>query len=115
MLKTMCGTPTYLAPGILLLSSLTPFQFILNRCLDDAEVILNPSGSGSYALSVDAWSIGIVLYCCLTNQSPFDESEATPLTQRIAARKIDFDIVRQTGCSENGAFSVFCSCGEVRC
>lgn len=92
------------------------------------EVITNASGSGSYALNVDAWSIGIVLYCCLSNQSPFDEvfylfifsiviqfdskltqnteqSETTPLPERIRARKIDYNVIRETGCSEIGKFS----------
>lgn len=64
------------------------------------EVILNPSGSGSYALNVDAWSIGIVLYSCLTNSNPFDESESTPLAQRIAARVVSYAEVRAAGCSE---------------
>ncbi|GAA5994353.1 serine/threonine-protein kinase [Rhodotorula paludigena] len=78
MLKTMCGTPTYLAP----------------------EVILNPSPSAGYGSLVDAWSIGVVLYSCLTNQTPFDESESTPLPQRMRERRIDLSVPRSLGVSE---------------
>lgn len=49
-LKTACGTPSYLAP----------------------EVVLNRSSSG-YSFAVDAWSIGVIVYAILTNSSPFDE------------------------------------------
>lgn len=67
-----------------------------------AEVLHNPNASGDYGVAVDAWSIGVVLYSCLTNATPFDESESTPIRERIAARRIDFDEVRRTGCSEIG-------------
>ncbi|SCZ99098.1 BZ3500_MvSof-1268-A1-R1_Chr7-1g09392 [Microbotryum saponariae] len=68
MLRTMCGTPTYLAP----------------------EVVLgNDPGSG-YGSAVDAWSIGVILYSCLTCQTPFDDSEATPLPDRMKHRIVDW-------------------------
>ncbi|SCV70766.1 BQ2448_3528 [Microbotryum intermedium] len=68
MLRTMCGTPTYLAP----------------------EVVLgNDPGSG-YGSAVDAWSIGVILYSCLTCQTPFDDSEATPLPDRMKHRMVDW-------------------------
>ncbi|KPV77573.1 uncharacterized protein RHOBADRAFT_11861 [Rhodotorula graminis WP1] len=78
MLKTMCGTPTYLAP----------------------EVILNPTPLAGYGNLVDAWSIGVVLYSCLTNQTPFDESESTPLPQRMRERTVDSGILRDFGVSD---------------
>ncbi|BGP23930.1 ser/thr/tyr protein kinase RAD53 [Rhodotorula toruloides] len=80
MLRTMCGTPTYLAP----------------------EVILHPDAVRGYGSLVDAWSIGVVLYSCLTNQIPFDESESTPLPQRMAQRKVNLGILRGFGVSEIG-------------
>ncbi|BGP47316.1 hypothetical protein JCM10450v2_003168 [Rhodotorula kratochvilovae] len=78
MLKTMCGTPTYLAP----------------------EVILNPTPLAGYGSLVDAWSIGVVLYSCLTNQTPFDESESTPLPQRMRERVVDLSVPRELGVSD---------------
>ncbi|KAM0788863.1 hypothetical protein ACM66B_002948 [Microbotryomycetes sp. NB124-2] len=78
MLKTMCGTPTYLAP----------------------EVVLKNDANAGYGPAVDAWSIGIILYACLTNTTPFDESESTPLPQRMAERKVDMTSVREVGVSD---------------
>jgi len=40
-LKTMCGTPAYLAP----------------------EVMLRPSVNQSYDHRVDSWSLGVIFYC----------------------------------------------------
>ncbi|KAK4057970.1 hypothetical protein OIO90_001189 [Microbotryomycetes sp. JL221] len=77
-LKTMCGTPTYLAP----------------------EVVLKKDADAAYGPAVDAWSIGIILYACLTNTTPFDESESTPLPQRVAERRVDMTAVREVGASE---------------
>ncbi|GAA5985592.1 hypothetical protein JCM5350_007147 [Sporobolomyces pararoseus] len=77
MLKTMCGTPTYLAP----------------------EVILNPNPAAGYSPAVDAWSIGVVIFSLLTCQTPFDESESTPLPQRMKERQVDFHYLLQEGFS----------------
>ncbi|XP_014667186.1 PREDICTED: serine/threonine-protein kinase Chk2-like isoform X2 [Priapulus caudatus] len=48
MLKTFCGTPTYLAPEVLL-----------------------TRGSGSYTKAIDCWSLGVILYICLGGYPPF--------------------------------------------
>ncbi|GAA6014841.1 hypothetical protein JCM10207_002198 [Rhodosporidiobolus poonsookiae] len=72
-LMTMCGTPTYLAP----------------------EVILSNGTEGGYKSIVDAYSIGVILYSCLTNQTPFDESEATPLPERMRQRYVDYGYVSE--------------------
>lgn len=74
----MCGTPTYLAP----------------------EIIADTTPTEGYSNAVDAWSLGIVLYSCLTNSTPFDESESTPLRQRVEARVVDFSVLRENKISE---------------
>lgn len=48
MLKTFCGTPTYLAPEILL-----------------------TAGTGTYTKAIDCWSLGVILYICLVGYPPF--------------------------------------------
>ncbi|GAA5861228.1 hypothetical protein JCM3774_002234 [Rhodotorula dairenensis] len=77
-LLTMCGTPTYLAP----------------------EVILNPNPAAGYSSIVDAWSVGVVLWCCLTNQTPFDESESEPLASRMRSRQVDMSVPQSLGVSD---------------
>ncbi|ORY91469.1 kinase-like domain-containing protein [Leucosporidium creatinivorum] len=77
MLKTMCGTPTYLAP----------------------EVILKNDPNAGYGPVVDAWSVGVILYSCMTNQTPFDESESTPLPERMLARRVDFSPLEEANVS----------------
>lgn len=67
-----------------------------------SEVILHPDAVRGYGSLVDAWSIGVVLYSCLTNQIPFDESESTPLPQRMAQRTVNLGILRGFGVSEIG-------------
>lgn len=75
--QTACGTPTYLAP----------------------EVILNPNSGEGYSDKVDAWSVGVILYSCLTNATPFEESESTPLPQRMRERVVDLEQLVQEGVS----------------
>lgn len=77
--QTACGTPTYLAP----------------------EVILNPSSSGGYSDKVDPWSVGIILFSCITNSTPFDESESTPLPQRMRERVVDLELLVEQNVSDD--------------
>ncbi|XP_047237564.1 serine/threonine-protein kinase Chk2 isoform X2 [Girardinichthys multiradiatus] len=51
LMKTLCGTPSYLAP----------------------EVFTHASTTG-YGLAVDAWSLGVLLFVCLSGYAPFHES-----------------------------------------
>ncbi|GAB1602600.1 serine/threonine-protein kinase Chk2-like [Argonauta hians] len=61
VLKTFCGTPTYLAPEILL-----------------------TAGKGSYTQAVDCWSLGVILFICLVGYPPFSEERRNmPLAQQI--------------------------------
>lgn len=76
----MCGTPTYLAP----------------------EVILQGPDKPGYGFQVDAWSVGVIIYSCLANASPFVEDEALPLAERIACRVPDLQLLVDMGCSAEG-------------
>jgi serine/threonine protein kinase len=48
LMQTMCGTPSYLAPEVL--------------------------SQGSYGVSCDVWSMGVILYILVSGRHPFDES-----------------------------------------
>jgi len=61
-LQSVVGTPAYVAPEI-----------------------LNKKG---YQKSADMWSIGVILYACLSGVFPFDEEE--PVEQQIRAGKFNF-------------------------
>ncbi|BGP54975.1 hypothetical protein JCM8202v2_002563 [Rhodotorula sphaerocarpa] len=74
-------------------------DFGLAKMADD-QVLLHPNPQVGYSSIVDAWSIGIVLWCCLTNQTPFDESETEPLAQRMQTRHVDMSLPRRMGVSE---------------
>ncbi|BEI90384.1 uncharacterized protein CcaverHIS019_0304540 [Cutaneotrichosporon cavernicola] len=72
MLKSLVGTPQYLAP----------------------EVVMQTKTSPGYENVVDSWSIGIIVYSMLTKSLPFDDNSELSLEQRIRARAtIDFDRV----------------------
>ncbi|XP_007900011.1 serine/threonine-protein kinase Chk2 isoform X2 [Callorhinchus milii] len=61
LMKTLCGTPTYLAPEVLL-----------------------TAGMGSYSKAVDCWSLGVILFICLGGYPPFsDQIESMSLSDQI--------------------------------
>uniref|UniRef100_UPI0037E88D0D serine/threonine-protein kinase Chk2 n=1 Tax=Semicossyphus pulcher TaxID=241346 RepID=UPI0037E88D0D len=63
LMRTLCGTPSYLAP----------------------EVFTHASTTG-YSLAVDAWSLGVLLFVCLGGYPPFHESfSKKTITEQIIA------------------------------
>uniref|UniRef100_A0A8C5LPD5 Serine/threonine-protein kinase Chk2 n=1 Tax=Leptobrachium leishanense TaxID=445787 RepID=A0A8C5LPD5_9ANUR len=68
LMRTLCGTPTYLAPEV-----------------------LNTAGTGGYTSAVDCWSLGVILFVCLSGYPPFSEQDGKmPLKNQIAGGHYTF-------------------------
>ncbi|KAI0737333.1 kinase-like domain-containing protein, partial [Daedaleopsis nitida] len=75
-LKTVCGTPAYLAP----------------------EVV---NGNDSYDHVVDSWSVGVIVYCMFTLCTPFvEEPETQSLARKVNERKVEWTLLQKTELSE---------------
>lgn len=67
VMRTLCGTPLYVAPEVLL-----------------------TGGRGSYTKKVDIWSLGVVLFTCLSGTLPFSDEYGSPATDQIKKGKFAF-------------------------
>lgn len=76
--KTM-GTPAFYAPELC--------QFVNNRLLMFNEVDLKQSKIDA---KIDLWSLGVVLYCLIFHQLPFEGSNEFTLFKKIVNEKLRF-------------------------
>ncbi|XP_060660337.1 ovarian-specific serine/threonine-protein kinase Lok isoform X1 [Drosophila nasuta] len=60
VMRTLCGTPLYVAPEVLI-----------------------TGGRASYTQKVDIWSLGVVLYTCLSGTLPFSDEYGSPAGEQI--------------------------------
>ncbi|XP_063711519.1 myosin light chain kinase A-like [Symsagittifera roscoffensis] len=68
LMKTLCGTPNYLAPEI-----------------------IKTSGMGHYNSKVDSWSLGVILFIMLAAYPPFsDDYNDMPLVEQIKKARFSF-------------------------
>lgn len=67
---TVCGTPNYIAP----------------------EVILSSMGLGisGHSYEVDVWSSGVILYLMLIGKAPFETNRVERTYERIAKAEFEF-------------------------
>ncbi|KAG6862270.1 hypothetical protein C0995_002201 [Termitomyces sp. Mi166 len=85
MLKTMCGTPSYLAP----------------------EVVAQTNNEG-YDNLVDSWSVGVIVFAMLTHNNPFIEEEKLDVRTRILQRTIDWSLLTSKDVSAEAIDFVEC-------
>uniref|UniRef100_A0A2K6GKK2 Checkpoint kinase 2 n=1 Tax=Propithecus coquereli TaxID=379532 RepID=A0A2K6GKK2_PROCO len=68
LMRTLCGTPTYLAPEVLV-----------------------SVGTAGYNRAVDCWSLGVILFICLSGYPPFSERKTqVSLKDQITSGKYNF-------------------------
>ncbi|XP_049776151.1 ovarian-specific serine/threonine-protein kinase Lok-like [Schistocerca cancellata] len=76
-MTTVCGTPLYAAPEVLV-----------------------KNGRGGYTMQVDVWSLGVILYACLSGYLPFSpDNKKVPLKEQIRKGNYSFPIQYWRGVS----------------
>uniref|UniRef100_A0A1A9W2P4 non-specific serine/threonine protein kinase n=1 Tax=Glossina brevipalpis TaxID=37001 RepID=A0A1A9W2P4_9MUSC len=68
VMNTLCGTPLYVAPEVLV-----------------------TEGRGAYTKKVDIWSLGVVLFTCLSGTLPFSDDYGSPAREQIKRGKFRFN------------------------
>lgn len=68
VMRTICGTPLYVAPEVLL-----------------------TGGRGAYTQKVDVWSLGVILFTCLSGTLPFSDDYGSPVCEQIKTGKFRFN------------------------
>jgi serine/threonine-protein kinase Chk2 len=85
MMKTLCGTPLYLAPEVLALS------------MGVRDVTFE--AAAGYGKAVDMWSLGVIFYMLLSGRPPWNDSDFGTLCETVLAGKYNFPVARWDGVS----------------
>ncbi|XP_015036718.1 ovarian-specific serine/threonine-protein kinase Lok isoform X1 [Drosophila persimilis] len=67
VMRTLCGTPLYVAPEVLI-----------------------TGGREAYTRKVDIWSLGVVLFTCLSGTLPFSDEYGSPAAEQIKKGKFAY-------------------------
>lgn len=73
VLKSLCGTPMFVAP----------------------EILRNNGLGGSYTPQVDIWSLGVILYVCVCGNYPFYYDADDPKQLYIQILKARYEVPRE--------------------
>ncbi len=83
MMKTLVGTPLYLAPEVMALAMGTREPEFESAC--------------GYGKAVDMWSLGVVLYIVLSGRPPWDDRNFGALCETVLKGAYSFPIERWDG------------------